>query len=128
MVARAVVVLGASLLIDFSDMATRVAAQTTRPMKVDDVYARRLVGAPAMSPDGRLVAYVLTHRDLDKGQADSDVWLVTVDGGAPTRAAANSDKTDNDPQWAPDGSWLAFRSTRAGRAQIYGTRPDGGEA
>jgi dipeptidyl aminopeptidase/acylaminoacyl peptidase len=96
-------------------------------MTVDDVLTRRYVGTPAISPDGRHVAYVVNQRDMERNSSDSEVWLVSVEGGPPVRVAY-SDKSDNGPQWAPDGSWLAFRSTRAGRAQIFGVRPEGGEA
>jgi len=124
---RASAVLWAALLMPLLLIPAPVAAQAGRPMTVDDVLGRRLIGAPAISPDGRQVAYVVNQRDLERSLSDSDIWLASVEGGSPVRVA-QSDKSDDDPQWAPDGSWLAFRSSRAGRAQIYGIRPAGGEA
>jgi Tol biopolymer transport system component len=103
-----------------------MAAQPARPTTVEDVLSRRLGSTPAISPDGRQVAYVVNQRDLEKDRTDSQLWLVSAEGGSPAQVAP-SDKNDNAPQWAPDGSWLAFRSNRAGRPQIFGVRRDGRE-
>lgn len=101
--------------------------EAQEPMTVEDVLELKSVSSPQISPDGRWVAYVIGALDLEEDRAVSDVWLVSSDGGQPiqlTRAAGR----DNTPRWAPDGSWLAFLSDRDGKTQIYGIRPDGGEA
>jgi TolB protein len=35
---------------------------------------------------------------------------------------------DEEPAWSPDGSWIAFRSSRDGPPQIFVMRPDGTHA
>jgi dipeptidyl aminopeptidase/acylaminoacyl peptidase len=101
-------------------------AQQT-PMTVDDVLALEDVGNVTISPNGRWVAYVVTERNFERNVNDSDVWVVRADGGDPVRLTYG-EGTDNSPQWAPDGAWLAFRSDRGEETQVYGMYPTGGEA
>jgi dipeptidyl aminopeptidase/acylaminoacyl peptidase len=96
-------------------------------MEVEDVLALASIQDVRISPDGRWVAYVMTRRDFDKNINDSDIWVADTDGGAPVRLTYHRG-ADNEPRWAPDGSWLAFLSDRGEKKQVYGIRPDGGEA
>jgi dipeptidyl aminopeptidase/acylaminoacyl peptidase len=106
--------------------STKLLAQETRPMTVEDVLALRSVGAVAVSPDGRWVAYVVTERDFEKDQNNADVWLISTGGGQPTRLTYH-EGSDDSPTWSPDGTWIAFRSDRTEQTQVYGIRPNGGE-
>jgi dipeptidyl aminopeptidase/acylaminoacyl peptidase len=109
--------------------SVHVPAQGAEPRRwtVDDVMALKAVSDVAISPDGRRVAYVVTVRDRESNVANSDIWVVATDGGAP-RQVTQSPRADRAPQWASDGSWLAFLSDRGGRMQVYGIDPSGGEA
>jgi Tol biopolymer transport system component len=77
------------------------------------------VGAPGdfrgvrLSPDGQRIAAV----SEDPLAALPDVWIYDLKGEAThfTLDAA----IDNDPIWSPDGSQIAFRSTRSGRFGFY---------
>lgn len=63
---------------------------------------------PRISPDGRQVAFVYA----------GDIWLVDVQGG--TALHLNSNPANHSwPCWSPDGSQLAFTSSRAGATDIY---------
>ncbi len=61
---------------------------------------------PAVSPDGTMVAFI-----LDRGDS-SDVWVVPVDGGPPTRVTTVRQPhlywEDTTPAWSPDGTRLAY--------------------
>jgi dipeptidyl aminopeptidase/acylaminoacyl peptidase len=89
----------------------------------------RVVSAPAISPDGRWVAYVVTRSDPEKNVNLSSIWLVATSGGNPV-ALTRGPRADRAPRWAPDGRWLAFLSDRdtSKRTQVYGISPGGGEA
>jgi dipeptidyl aminopeptidase/acylaminoacyl peptidase len=107
-------------------------AQELRPQTIEDVLSLRSVGSVQISPDGSWVAFVVTERDLEANEYDADIWIVSTDGGPP-RQLTQGPGYDGDPQWAPDGSWLAFRSDRDTEededgTQIYGIVPHGGEA
>ena len=106
-------------------LAARGLAQ--EPMGVDDVLELRDVGSVAVSPDGRWTAYVVTEADREENVNDSDVWVVPTDGGDPVRLT-RAPGADGSPAWAPDGSWLAFRSDRGEEPQVWGIVPTGGEA
>lgn len=102
-------------------------AQQARTWTVEDILGLQSVGDVSLSPVGGWIAYVVTHRDLENNTNDSDIWVVAAEDGSPTRLA-HSPKSDRAPQWAHDGSWLAFLSDRGGTTQVYGINPWGGEA
>ncbi|UCC74656.1 MAG: S9 family peptidase [Gemmatimonadota bacterium] len=104
-----------------------LAQEGPRPMTVEDVLELRSVGDPRISPDGGWVAYVVTEIDFDENASNSDIWIVSTDGGSPFQLTRGP-KRDSSPEWAPDGSWLAFLSNRDGKTQVYGIAPNGGEA
>ena len=78
--------------------------------------------APAMSPDGTLVAYAAPNGS----GANLDLWLQRVGGGAPVRLTSN-DADDTDPNFSPDGTSIAFRSERDGGG-VYVMPALGGDA
>lgn len=112
-------------------IAAPLGAQGDGPRRwtVDDVLAMKSVSEVAISPDGRRVAYVVTVRDRDANVNDSDIWVVSTEGGDPVQLTKGP-RADRAPQWAGDGTWIAFLSDRGDdrRAQVYGIDPTGGEA
>ena len=70
-------------------------------------------GAPAVSPDGRHVAYVVTRVDMKANTYRSQVWLAHADGSRPPRPLTAGEQRDGNPALSPDGSWLAFTSGRS---------------
>ncbi|MBL8060234.1 MAG: PD40 domain-containing protein [Chthonomonas sp.] len=85
---------------------------------VSSAYAAPIKRAsqPALSPDGETLLFCWQN----------DIWRVPSKGGPATRLTVHP-ATDSTPKWAPDGSRIAFASTRYGSADVYTMKPDGSD-
>ena len=101
-------------------------AQQKRAMTFDDLISMERVSEPAISPDGRWVAYTLATPILAENRTTRNIWVAATAAGTPPRQLTSSG-ADSRPQWAPDGTRLAFLSSRGGSTQIYVLSFAGGE-
>jgi dipeptidyl aminopeptidase/acylaminoacyl peptidase len=104
--------------------AATTAAQPSTP-SIDDLLNLKRAGAPAISPDGRLVAYTVRETNWDENAYETEIW---IGDGTRTRQLSQGRKSSQQPAWSPDGRWLAFVSDRDGKRQIYRIAIEGGEA
>src|SRR6266404_439569 len=102
------------------------AADSKRPMTVEDLFKFKRVADPQISPDGKLVAYALTNVDFAGNKTTTNIWLISSDGGTP-RQLTNSTKHDKHPRWSPDGKRILFESDRSGETQLWLIEMDGGD-
>ncbi len=106
------------------------AAAQARPFSPADWYRVTTVSSPAMSPDGKQVAFTVTTVRESENKRHSEVWVASTSGGAPRRFTSPSTESSS-PRWSPDGRYLLFNSQRANsKARTWGIRMDepGGEA
>jgi dipeptidyl aminopeptidase/acylaminoacyl peptidase len=95
---------------------------------VDDLLRLESVGTARISPDGKRVAYTLTHADFKQDAFVTHLWLADATTGRAVQLT-RGEKSAGNPAWSPDGRWVAFTSDRAGeKAQVFAIPPDGGEA
>jgi dipeptidyl aminopeptidase/acylaminoacyl peptidase len=102
---------------------------------IEQALSMKSVSNPQISPDGRFVAYQLTHTDWDQNAFVQQIWLANIATGE-TFPLTEGAKSSTDPRWSPDGHWLAFLSSRESSlpnakkdtAQLYLISPTGGEA
>jgi dipeptidyl aminopeptidase/acylaminoacyl peptidase len=101
-----------------------------RPMVPEDLWAMERVGDPALSPDGRWVAFAVTRYSVEENLGDSDVWVVPADGSTPPRRLTWNKGADSSPLWSPDGRRIAFISKRGDAPPQLYLLPfaEGGEA
>ena len=97
-------------------------------MRFDDLMAVRRVSAPALSPDGRRIAYVSTTHDPGEDRVSSTIMLLDIDAGTEYELTPGT-HNDTAPAWSPDGRHIAFVSSREEEEQLW-VLPigDGGEA
>jgi dipeptidyl aminopeptidase/acylaminoacyl peptidase len=96
------------------------------PFTATEMMKLKRLSDPQVSPDGSRVAFALTDIDLAAGKRNTDLWLVTVEGGEPRRLTANP-ASESRPRWSPDGARVAFLSTREGGPQVWALDLAGGE-
>jgi dipeptidyl aminopeptidase/acylaminoacyl peptidase len=96
----------------------------TAELVVDGAVPRE----PALSPDGRWVAYVVAPVGRLAERRLSALWVAAADGSSPPRRLTAGTANDSGPRWAPDSASLFFMSDRAGSPQLHRIRIDGGEA
>jgi dipeptidyl aminopeptidase/acylaminoacyl peptidase len=102
-------------------------AEDTHPFSVHDMLAMDRISDPQVSPDGKLVAFVLRTTDLEANKGRTDIWVVGADGSG-LRRLTTDPAGDSNPRWSTDGKYIYFVSGRSGSSQIWRLRIDGGEA
>lgn len=104
------------------------AAENPRIPTINDLLTIKSVGSAQISPDGKWVAYVVNETDFKQDAFMTQIWLANTSTGSNLQLT-RGDKSSSAPRWSPDGTWLAFTSTRVGdKSQIFAIHPDGGEA
>ena len=74
-------------------------------------------GAPAPSPDGRMIAYV-GHDTTTFDYIESTLYVMNADGSNPRALTTDLDRTPRGLQWAPDGGGVYFNVQADGYANI----------
>ena len=103
------------------------APASAKGLTIDDMLAMQRASSPAVSPDGRWVAFAVRDTDLEANRGRFDLWLATIDGTTIRRLTAHPEN-DTDPQWSPDARWIYFMSSRGGSSQVWRIATAGGEA
>ena len=93
-------------------------AQQRHALTIRDFLSVERPGEPAISPDGRWVAYNVTTPDLAAYRKRTDLWLVATAGGAPRRISTEA-LGGRSARWSPDGKSLAYVTTRGGTSQVW---------
>jgi dipeptidyl aminopeptidase/acylaminoacyl peptidase len=107
---------------------------TKRSIVIEDLLRIRFPQQAAVSPDGRRVAFALTHLDSVSNEILGALWVVPIDGRSTSPLTAD-DARDTTPKWSPDGRSIAFLSNRSGKRRGWKRSPmqlwlmpaDGGE-
>ena len=102
-------------------------AQAPAAPSIDDLINLKRVGSPAISADGRQVAFTIRETNWDENAYETEIWIGDAATGQ-SRQVTHARKSSMQPAWSPDGAWLAFVSDRDGKRQLYRIALRGGEA
>ena len=130
-------------------ISTSLFAQTKPKLTFDEFFNAVSFPDITLSPDGSSVVIVVERADWDQQIFRHDLWLYR-ENAQPQLMQLTQSGHDTDPQWSPDGRWIAFLSDRKPAAeknadsdsekkskakdkddevsQIYLISPSGGEA
>ena len=83
-----------------------------RPRMAD---AARNIEGVSISPSGKRVAV----------EGRGDLWSAPAKDGTPRNMTRTNGVHERDPEWSPDGRWIAYISDATGENEIYLTQSDG---
>jgi len=113
--------------------------QADKPkLTLDEFFDSVDISSLQLSPDGHSLVFKTERADWVQNIFRDDLWLYR-DGGAGTLTQLTQSGHDSEPQWSPDGRWIAFLSerkagedsgeeSREGSNQLYLVSPSGGES
>ncbi|MBI3568778.1 MAG: S9 family peptidase [Gemmatimonadetes bacterium] len=114
----------AALGVPVTLLAQQPATAAPRAMQPNDWHRVRTLSTPAMSPDGKRVAFTVTTVVERENRRHSEIWVVPTSGGEPVRWTSPGYESSN-PRWSWDGKMLFFTSTRpGGRGPNWALRVD----
>jgi acylaminoacyl-peptidase len=129
---------GLSLLL----VAATCGAQTPKekpPVTLDEFFNAVEIISVRIAPGGRAVVIETSRADWEANRFRSDLWLYR-DSPAGSLVPLTQSGHDSEPQWSPDGRWIAFLSDRSpsdetqkdppseSTKQVYAISFGGGEA
>jgi dipeptidyl aminopeptidase/acylaminoacyl peptidase len=121
----------ASLLL-FGVLAVTGVAVAQEPFTLDDAARLRTVTQAVVSPDGEMIAYVLSVPRSPGVDEDGGAWaeLHVIGPEERDRPFLSGEVNVGAVAWTPDGGGISFLAQREGdeKRSLYVIRADGGEA
>jgi Tol biopolymer transport system component len=97
----------------------RISASGGEPERIPEAEQGAIT--PAVSRVGNRLFWVVRLIDFN-------IWRMAVDGSTPPQKLIESTLLDTSPRYSPDGTRIAFRSTRNGNNEIWVCNADGSNA
>lgn len=113
--------------------AANCPAQKKASLTLDGFFDSVSFPNVAISPDGQRVVVETERPDWKANRFREDLWLYRTSDAKLVPLTTSGE--DSDPQWSPDGRWVAFVANRnhdagnhAEKTQVYAIAADGGES
>ncbi|HZQ92814.1 MAG TPA: S9 family peptidase [Terriglobales bacterium] len=120
----------ASLLLVVAAFAQGLSATSAK-----EVLSWKSIENVELSPDGQQIIYTIREPDWQQNRFAKSIWVTNVAAGSQPVPLTASDKSEDPrfpgekgdaPRWSPDGSRIAFLSSREGAPQIWTVDRPGG--
>jgi len=128
---------GAVLVVSASAQETAKTAQApaSPTPTIDQSLEWQSAFNPKISSDGKCVVYEVQKTNWEENAFERNLWIGDVSSGD-THSLTTAKKSSTNPEWSPDGRWIAFLSDRPGqlagtpegKKQLYVISAKGGEA
>ncbi|HLN99702.1 MAG TPA: S9 family peptidase [Pyrinomonadaceae bacterium] len=89
-----------------------------RAFTIEDLYRVKNISDLHVSPDGKIVLFVVTTSDLARAKRSGHIWTMDLDGKNPRQLTAG-EKSESSPSFSPDGKQILFISSKDGSANLY---------
>ncbi len=83
----------------------------------------RSVGVVQISPDGTRIAYTISRNDVSRGPL-GQLWIMNLSDNKSICLSAGDEPSGN-PEWSPDGKWIAYSGRAEGKSGLIIAHPDG---
>ena len=109
----------------------RPAAQTRRPITVDDLMTLRSIVDVQIAPDGQRVAYVVSTPDLPRNEHSGALFVVSAAGGTPMRLGEtltifNTPSPRPQIRWSRNSREISLVAFAEGRPEVFSIPAAGG--
>jgi dipeptidyl aminopeptidase/acylaminoacyl peptidase len=102
-----------------------------RKIKIDDLRRFKFVSDPQVSPDGEVIAFVLSTINHEEDIYERHIWMADCKSGK-AEQFTHGVGSDTYPRWSPDGKRLLFlsrsRDPEDRKTQLWSIPRSGGEA
>jgi dipeptidyl aminopeptidase/acylaminoacyl peptidase len=95
----------------------------------EEMMKVKQVDSVRVSPGGDRIAFTVRKAVMEDERSEylTHIYLASMDGSDPIQLTCGQASSAN-PQWSPDGEWIAFTSRRSGQNNVWLIPTRGGEA
>ena len=79
-------------------------------IKSEDFYKLKTISDCQISPDGKLIAYVIKKVDKNHNRYTSNIWLYSLENNS-NKQITTTQFLDTTPRWSPDSKYIVYQYT-----------------